>query len=619
MSQKISLGIIRTCKVCGQQFHPTSRKQSCCNQIRVRICEVCGKQFEVICNTSNTRTTCSKHCTAELIKLRRQASASAEQRTCKWCGKVFTPKSARDVYCYDTHYKSCEVCGKQFIVDVRRDPYVKTCSRECRYKLASRNTDRAAATDTLKATMIDKYGVDNAMKLQSSKDKIMATNMSRYGSEWYSQTDECKHAVKDLSNKKYGCDHHLSSQIVINKRKDTCIQKYGVDNVSKIPEVRSTIEQAIKDRYGVSFNSQTHIPNIDAWNYFISDPKAYILDNFEDKPTIQDLACKLGVCITSIYQYIDLEHNSDLIARCQSKIESQVIDFIRSIDDTIVIQTHNRSIISPYEIDIFLPDYNIGIECNPTATHNSSIEDPWGNCPKPYDYHKIKSSMCAQRGIRLFHIYGYEWKHKRSIVESMIRYSLHRCNRTIYARNCSIRPVDYMESVRFLSGNHRQGPCTSSIRLGLYYNDELVALMTFGKLRNSISKSASLEGYELLRFCSLLNTNVTGGASKLFKYYAKNYRPQLTVSYSDISHTSGNIYPKLGFSKVSESAPGYVWVDTRTDIAYNRINAQKHNIRRFLHDDSIDLLDTEDNIMINHGYVKVYDSGAVRWECIHWF
>lgn len=619
MSQKISPNIIRTCKICGQQFHPTARKQSCCNQIKLQTCEICGKQFEIICNTSDTRTTCSKECTAELIKLRKQAYASTEQRICKWCGKSFTPKSGRDVYCYDTHYRACEICGKQFVIDVRRNPYVRTCSKECHYRLIATNVDKEGAAARLKDTMLERYGVDNAMKLQSSKDKMIATNVSRYGAEWYSQTDEYKAAVKDSSNRKYGCDHHLSSQTVIDKRKGTCMQKYGVDNVSKIPEVRSRIEQSIKDRYGVSFNSQTHIPDMTAWKYFISNPRAYILDTFEDKPTIQDIACKLGVCITSIYEHIDLEHNSDVIARCQSMMESQVIEFIQSIDGTIVIRSHNRSIISPYEIDIFLPDYNIGIECNPTATHNSSIKDPWGNCPKPHDYHKIKSSMCAQRGIRLIHIYGYEWNHKRQIIESMLRYSLHRCNRTIYARNCSIRLVDYAQSVSFLSDNHRQGACTSSIRLGLYYNDELVSLMTFGKLRNSISKSASLEGYELLRFCSLLNTSVIGGASKLFKYYIKNYCPQLTISYSDISHTSGNIYPTLGFSKVSESAPGYVWVDTITDVAYNRINAQKHNICKFLHDDTINLSDTEDNIMTNHGYVKVYDSGAVRWEYINWF
>ena len=65
---------------------------------------------------------------------------------------------------------------------------------------------------------------------------------------------------------------------------------------------------------------------------------------------------------------------------------------------------------------------------------------------------------------------------------------------------------------------------------------------------------------------------------------------------------------------MTKSNPGYVWVATATDIAYNRVNAQKHNLKHFLHDDTIDLAKTEKQIMEEHGFVQVFDSGTIRWE-----
>jgi hypothetical protein len=85
---------------------------------------------------------------------------------------------------------------------------------------------------------------------------------------------------------------------------------------------------------------------------------------------------------------------------------------------------------------------------------------------------------------------------------------------SIYARKCQLREVIDTSIVRkFLNDNHIQGYSHSSIKIGLYYEDELVSLMIFGKKRKNM---------ELIRFCNKLNTNVIGGSSKLFKHFTKN-------------------------------------------------------------------------------------------------
>ena len=139
--------------------------------------------------------------------------------------------------------------------------------------------------------------------------------------------------------------------------------------------------------------------------------------------------------------------------------------------------------------------------------------------------------------------------------------------------------------------------------------------MTFGKLRNTMGKQLNSDNdWELVRFCNLLNTTVVGGASKLFKHFVDIVQPNKIVSFSDRAHTRGTLYGKLGFQHTAESDPSYVWVDSHDDAAYNRVNAQKRNLKQFLHDPDVDLTKTETQIMIEHGFVQVFDSGTIRWE-----
>lgn len=140
--------------------------------------------------------------------------------------------------------------------------------------------------------------------------------------------------------------------------------------------------------------------------------------------------------------------------------------------------------------------------------------------------------------------------------------------------------------------------------------------MTFSRMRNTIGTDGTdlADCWELVRFCNSKNTVVVGGASKLFKYFIKIYKPKRIRSFSDRAHTSGKLYENLKFVKLRVSDPGYVWVKLNSDKAYSRLNAQKQNIKKFLQDDTIDLSKTETQIMIEHKFVQVFDSGTILWE-----
>ena len=156
-------------------------------------------------------------------------------------------------------------------------------------------------------------------------------------------------------------------------------------------------------------------------------------------------------------------------------------------------------------------------------------------------------------------------------VKFLIKNLLLKTEQKIYARNCSINYVDHSQGKKFMEKNHLQGWCPSQIMIGLYYNDELVSLMSFGKSRHFIGNGKS--DYELLRFCTKLNTQVIGGASKLFNFFIKEHPNKEIVSYADRRWSNGNLYEKLGFELYNKSKPNYYYVVNNE--RKNRFNFRK--------------------------------------------
>ena len=602
----------KKCKRCGDLFLAKG-KQVYCGKEKIAVCPACGKEFSYICGPT-VNLTCSSQCAIEYSKQQRAAALVGSVKRCKWCGEEFTPKTAQEVYCHRVHYQTCVICGQQFEIDVRKDRTIQTCSPKCKKKLQSQNHDYVKGAETQRVSLLATYGVDNAAKIPGSSDRAKATNLVRYGAPSYTATAEYRHKLKQTCMERYGVEHHLKSSEVIAKREQTNLARYGVKNVSQAADVQHTIRDRVKSKYGVEYISQAHIPNMAAWLAFKSDPDSYIQRTYPEPPTYTQLALDLGVSWPGVHDVISKANCQHLIKYSQSTLEEELVNVIRDIVPDIRVDLHVRKLIYPHELDIYLPDYRIAFECDPTITHNSSVCDPWGGQPKSYKYHQDKTTACESVGITLFHLFSYDWKHKHDIIVSMIRNLLGESNR-LYARKCTLQEISYEECAMFLNINHRQGNTPATIRLGLYSNAELVSVMTLGHLRKTVSgDSESANDWELLRFCSKLNTTVIGGASKLFKYFVQKYNPDIVVSFSDRARTRGLLYPQLGFTPMTKSNPGYVWVATATDIAYNRVNAQKHNLKHFLHDDTIDLAKTEKQIMEEHGFVQVFDSGTIRWE-----
>jgi hypothetical protein len=281
-----------------------------------------------------------------------------------------------------------------------------------------------------------------------------------------------------------------------------------------------------------------------------------------------------------------------------SKIEEELREFVESELDTDIIR-NDKQILDKKELDVLSPKHNIAIEMNGLFCHSEEEG-------KDKHYHLYKTNKCLESGIRLFHIFEDEWRNKQEIWKSIIRYNFGKVPNKIHARKCEIRMVDNFNTRHFLNDNHLQGYSNCSISLGLYYNNQLVSILTFGKSR--FDKNVE---WELIRFANVLNTSIVGGFQKLFKHFIRTYNPNSIVSYADKRYSIGNIYRSVGMKEIQNDAVNYYYFNKREGIRYSRHQFQKHKL-----EDKLPIFDESlsegDNMKMN-GFYKIYDCGNYKF------
>lgn len=256
------------------------------------------------------------------------------------------------------------------------------------------------------------------------------------------------------------------------------------------------------------------------------------------------------------------------------------------------VMQNDRSVIPPKELDVLLPDKKIAFEFNGLYWHSEIYKTP--------EYHFNKKKLTEKQNIELIQIFEDEWFNKKEIVQSKILSLIGKIPRKIFARNCNIKEISSKLANQFLKENHLQSSGRSNIRIGLFYNNELISVMTF--LKNDISKN--IKGWELNRFCHKKYVSVTGGASKMFQYFVKNYQPEIITTFSDQRWAKADtVYSKLGFSFVYETKPNYWYFMPNDTKRYHRYALKKP--------ENTDL--TEKELRESQGYIRIHDCGSVKW------
>ena len=273
--------------------------------------------------------------------------------------------------------------------------------------------------------------------------------------------------------------------------------------------------------------------------------------------------------------------------------ESQIAQWIS--DKGIQVLINYRSAIYPYELDIYLPDHNIAIEFNGLYWHSELVG-------KDKHYHNIKRKLCESKGIRLIQVMEDEWYNKPDIVKSIISNALHIIEHRIFARKCEVKPLSVSTAREFVEQYHIGGYHACSHKYGLYYDDELVSVMTFSK--GNYSRKG--KGWEIDRFCSKYGVQIIGGASKLFKRFIRDINPELVISYADLRYGTGNVYEQLGFDNEGDTVPNY-WYFKDNLTRYHRFSLRKGVVT----EDDANLTEWENRV--NQGWNRIWDCGSRKY------
>ena len=299
-----------------------------------------------------------------------------------------------------------------------------------------------------------------------------------------------------------------------------------------------------------------------------------------------------------------------------SKSEKEIVDFIKSIYSGEIIE-NDRSILNGKEIDIYLPEVNIGIEFDGLYWHNQGNLEKRGVNPKKY--HLEKTIACVEKGIRLIHIFEDEWYDKRVHVESRLKHFLGVYTNRIGARQTEIRNLPASDRRTFLDRNHIQGKDGAAFSYGAYYKNKLVGVMSFCRPRISMGmKGSAIQGgmYELSRFAVESGYQIYGLASKMFKHFIKVENVDMIYTYSDLRwnkyHGTGTVYEKIGMKYISSSSPSYFYIkDMKREYRFGyRKNILVNKLETF----DPDMTEYE-NCLAN-GLDRIFDCGCDKfiWE-----
>lgn len=498
----------------------------------------------------------------------------------------------------------CRVCDSPTKYHGFKKGYSEYCSSSCanldptvkakkEQTCLKNNGVKNALSDRQKimSAMLEKHGVDNPQRSESIKRKTRKTHKQRYSAEDITQK------VKKTKLEKYGNENYSN----IEKSRATCLEKYGatssthiarssfkesycVENPSQLAEVQKKKKENALKKHGV-LSQQRHLS---------AQAVALAGDiEFLERHSIAEIQSLTGYSPGHISRLLIRHGVNDGF---RSYGEREVHAFVRECYSGEII-TGTKSVIAPYELDVFIPEHNLAIEFNGDYFHSTANG-------KTKHYHKNKFDMCSSRGIQLLQIQESEWNCKRTnaIWKSIIRNKLNQRDRVVYARKCQTASVSAKTAAEFLDKNHLQGSTKSSVKLGLYYDDELVMLATFGKCR-----FGKRNQHELIRLSSRMGYNVVGGASKLIKNFLKE-NPGDLVSFSDNRYSNGRVYQAIGFDKKSETI-GYYYI--KNGAMFNRQKFQKHKLESLL--DKFDQSLTEEQNMTINGYLKVFDAGQTKW------
>lgn len=308
------------------------------------------------------------------------------------------------------------------------------------------------------------------------------------------------------------------------------------------------------------------------------------------KKTLEEIACMLG-CSDGLVGRTCKLLDITVTRWPHSKGERELGEFLESLG--LGVEYNNRTLISPKELDLIIPDLKLAVEYCGLYWHSSTHK-----CKK---YHLDKLTSCNAAGYRLITVFEDEWNCSREIVEEKFRQITGRSTRpVVFARKCKIVELDRIQKNAFFDDNHIQGRGPGSLTYGLTYDSTIVAAMTFVKKADG--------RWDLNRFAT--SHNVPGGFSRLLRHFERNNLWTEVVSFADRRWSEGEVYITNGFDLDTVLAPDYSYIVNNKTV--HKFNFRHKNLGNILGEKYNPSLSETENTS-QAGLLRIYNCGLLRF------
>lgn len=312
------------------------------------------------------------------------------------------------------------------------------------------------------------------------------------------------------------------------------------------------------------------------------------------KPSV--FRCKLchKIIFKSISNIIN-SNSSSYGCNCNHNISNLVKKVSLFLESLNINVLYNEK-LGKYRVDLFLPDYNQVIELNSVKDYKNSSSKKIEN-RKKYHY-------CKDKGYSFLLLYEDEvnLKAKWIILKRLFKYRFEGLKQTkVRPQKCLIMLVSNQQAIKFYNKFHIQGGCNAKFHIAVYYNANLVAMMS---IRSPIRQFSG--DWEIARMASDYRFKVHGIWSYLLKWVRNKLllKGEL-VTFSDTRVFTGTVYKNMGMKKVNSIPQDYTY--TKGLTRYN-----KSGLRKTKEEKKTGKTETE--LRTAQGYVKIWDLGKIKWQ-----
>ena len=218
-------------------------------------------------------------------------------------------------------------------------------------------------------------------------------------------------------------------------------------------------------------------------------------------------------------------------------------------------------------------------------------------------YHQHLTVNANRHGYECIHI--FDWDDLCQISMIFLPKNLISC------ANCEVDIVSESELVLFLDLYHFRGSSDVAFdrgyaHLGLYYEDDLVCVLTVGQPKYQKGYDA-----EIYRMCIDPEYQISGGWRLLLNTYCNVFNPSSIVACRDMSKQFNSMYTELGMHLVGYTEPRTFWGRNHERLTEGPRFWKTLNIQ---YDENYSKSTQNLAAMLQHGWLPISDCGSAIYE-----